>query len=86
LFDRRVDSAAPKKFLYGQADIARDLSEQGRRNVSAAVEGYGCAAAIRVSVLAMGSALTGFDEAESFKQGRDLARLENWQRTRHYAT
>jgi hypothetical protein len=31
-------------------------------------------------------ALTGFDEAESFKQRRDLAGLENWQRACHYAT
>jgi hypothetical protein len=79
-------SAAPKEFLYRQADIARDLSEQRGRNVSAAVERYGRAAAIRVSVLAMGPAPTGFDEAESFKQRRGLAGLENWQRARHYAT
>ena len=46
----------------------------------------GRAAAIRVSVLAMGPALAGFDEAEPFKQRRDLAGLENWQRARHYAT
>jgi hypothetical protein len=78
LFDRRIDSAAPEEFLYSQAGIARDLSEQRGRN--------GRAAAIRVSVLAMGPALTGFDEAESFKQRRDLAGLENWQRACHYAT
>jgi hypothetical protein len=86
LFDRRIDSAAPKEFLHSQANIARDLSEQRGRNISAAVEGYGCAAAIRVSVLAMGPALAGFDEAESFKQRRNLAGLEHWQRPRHYAT
>jgi hypothetical protein len=86
LFDRRVDSAAPKELLHSQADIARDLSEERGRNVSAAVERYGRAAAIRVSVLAMGPALTGFYEAESFKQRRDLAGLENWQRARHYST
>jgi hypothetical protein len=73
LFDRWIDSAAPKEFLHCQADIARDLSEQRGRNVSAAVERYGRAAAICVSILAMGPALAGFDEAESFKQRRDLA-------------
>ena len=50
------------------------------------MERYGRAAAIRVSVLAMGPALASFDEAESFKQRRDLAGRENWQRARHYAT
>jgi hypothetical protein len=78
LFDRRIDSAAPKEFLHGRADIARDLSEQRGRNVPAAMEGHGCAAAIRVSILAMGPTLKGFDEAESFKQRRDLAGLEDW--------
>jgi hypothetical protein len=50
------------------------------------MKGHGRAAAIRVSILAMGSTLTDFDEAESFKQRRNLAGLENWQRPRHYAT
>jgi hypothetical protein len=86
LFDRRTDSAAPKKLLHGQADIARDLSEQRGRNVPAAMKGHGRAAAIRVSILAMGSTLTDFHEAESFKQRRNLAGLENWRRPRHYAT
>jgi hypothetical protein len=36
---------------------------------------------IRVSILAMGPALAGFDEAESFKQRRDLAGLESWHNT-----
>jgi hypothetical protein len=77
LFDRRIDSAAPKELFDSQADIARDLSEQRGRNVSTAVKRYGRAATIRVSVLTMGPALTGFDEAESFEQCRDLAGLEN---------
>jgi hypothetical protein len=44
------------------------------------------AAAIRVSVLAMGPTLTGFNEAQPFKQRCDLAWLENGQRARHYPT
>jgi len=86
LFDRRTDSAVPKKLLHRQADIARDPSEQRGRNVPVAMEGHGRAAAIRVSILAMGSTLTDLDEAESFKERRNLARLENWQRPCHYAT
>jgi hypothetical protein len=85
-FDRRVDSAATKQLLHCQADIARDLAEQCWGNIAATVTWHRRAAAVRVPVLPMRPALTGLSEAESFKQRRYLAGLENWQRARHYAT
>jgi hypothetical protein len=40
-----------KHLFDGEADVSCDLPEQGRRNVSAGMEGDGCAATIRMSVL-----------------------------------
>jgi hypothetical protein len=83
---RRPQSATTKQLLDRQADIARDLAEERWRNVAATMEGYGSAAAVRMTVLTVRPALTGFDETQPFKQRRYLAWLENWQRARHYAT
>ena len=85
-FDRRVDLQRRPSNSSTVSPTSRDLAKQCRRNIAATVKWYGRAAAIRVSVLAMGPALTSLNEAQSFKQRRNLAWLENGQRARHYAT
>jgi hypothetical protein len=79
-------SATTKQLLHLQADITRDPAKQRGGNIAAPVEWYRRAATVGVPVLTVRAPLTGLDEAESFKQRRYLAWLENRQRTRHYAT
>jgi hypothetical protein len=75
-----------EEFLDGQADVTGDLSQKRRRNVMPGVERNGCSASIGMAILAMRTALADFGEPQAFKQGRDLTRVENRNRSHRQAT
>jgi len=59
-----------------QSNVLRDLSQQNRREVAAAVNWDGCAPTIGMSKLFMGSALAHFYESKAFKDHNDLSRFK----------
>lgn len=69
-----------------QTDVAGNLSQQERRDISASVKRNRGGTPIRMSELFVGAALPNFDEAEPFKTSDDFTRLE-YRTARHdYAT
>ena len=59
------------------ADVARDGSKKGRRDVSALVEGDRRYATIGMSILAVRTTLADLNESETREDGDDFPRLEN---------
>jgi hypothetical protein len=66
-----------EQLVHGQADVARDLPQQRRRNIATRMKRYG-GAAIRMTILTVGTALSGEGEAAPLQQSRDLAGLQDW--------
>ena len=66
-----------EQFFDTQTDILGDLAQQDRGNIPTGVERHGSAATIGMTELLVGTALSGFDEAERLQEGNDLAWLEN---------
>lgn len=67
-----------KEFFYGDLNVPRNFSEQGRGDVLARMKGDGRAAAIGMAELFVAAALTNFHESEVLEKCCDLARFENW--------
>jgi hypothetical protein len=63
--------------LVGQANVARNLTQQRGRDVSARVERYCGAAAIWVPLLSMRAAASHLGKAEPLEDRHNLARLQD---------
>jgi hypothetical protein len=63
------------KLSNGHANIATDLPDQDRRNVTALMHWDGRAPAIGMTKLLVRTALPDLDEAEEFKARDDLSRF-----------
>jgi hypothetical protein len=59
------------------SDVSRDHAKQGRGDVSTRVKRHRCSPPVRMTVLAMGSALSNLGKTETFEDPGNLARLEN---------
>ncbi len=61
--------------LQRKADIAGNLTEKDRRDITVAVKGNRCGAAIGVTILPVRSSLAGLPKAQSLKECDDLTGL-----------
>src|SRR5580704_19320087 len=66
------------KFLCSHSDVFGYLPQKHRRNVATRVKWDRRSATVSMPELAMRTALSHFDEAESFQNSNDIARLEDW--------
>jgi hypothetical protein len=69
-----------EQFFDGETDVPRDLAQKGRGYVTPRVKRHGRAAAIRMAVLPVRTALASEGEAVAFQQPLDLAGLQNGDR------
>ena len=75
-----VISAVRDKFFGGQPNVAGDLAEQRRGDVSSLVHRNGRAASIGVAILHMRTALANVHETEAFEDAADFGRFEDGKR------
>ena len=67
-----------EKFLNGEADVAGNLAQESRRDISARMNRHGGYATIRVPELLVRAALAKLAKTEALQQCHHLARLEDW--------
>ena len=70
-------SVSVNKLGNGQADVLGNPPKQGGDNIMTSVEWHGCSAPVRMSVLAVGPALTNKLKAKPQQPRFDLAGLQN---------
>lgn len=70
-------SAVCDKVVDGQADIAGNLAEQDRREITPGMDWDGRCAAVRMPEPLVGAPVASFREAERLQNADDLARPEN---------
>ena len=73
------DLSAFEKLLVGQSDVSDDLAEKDWRDVSTAVEGYCCLAAVWMAELLVRAPLPDLFEAEGRQNRDDISGLQNRQ-------
>ena len=61
--------------LQREADVAGDLTEKDRRDITVAMKGNRCGAAIGMTVLPVRSSLAGLPEAQSLEESDDFTGL-----------
>ena len=70
-------SAMRDKVVDGQADIASNLTEQDRREITPRMDRDGRCAAVRIPEPLVGASVASFREAERLQNAYDFARPEN---------
>ena len=67
--------APPQELIRCNANVLRNLAEQGRRDVATSVEGNRRPSTISMAELLVGTFLPNLGEAQSPEKGDDLSRL-----------
>jgi hypothetical protein len=67
------------KLLGRQSNVAGNLSQQYRRNVSPLVKGHRRSTSVSMAELLVSAALPDFDEPQGFQARHHFLRLQHWQ-------
>ena len=83
---RQRSIALAEELIHSQVNVLDDLAQKNRREIAALMKWNGCASAVGMPELTMGSALPNLHEPKIGQDIDDLTGFEDWNVSHDYAT